>query len=159
MIINHCAYLEKFDVNFVNLDGLHLFYNLLIYTEYYLGSDLGILWMDWPFQAYLFIIFIPSYPIDLFLHWVEEKRRYMSVWKKKKKKKEKKKKIVWSSIYSNVLGCLVTRGIHCQCLLLHQTITWNMSMQKHFKFVTYRVTGCIHHKCLHLRQKISDDLK
>ena len=127
------------------------------YTEYYLGSDLGILWIDWAFQAYLFIIFIPSYPTDIFLHWVEEKRRYMSVWKKKKRKK--KKKIVQSSIYSNVLSCLVTRGIHYQCLLLHQTVTWNMSMQKHFKFVTCWVTGCIHHKCLHLRQKISVDSK
>ena len=117
------------------------------YTEYYLGSDLGILWINWPFQAYLFIIFIPSYPIDLFLHWVKEKRRYM----------RKKKKVVQSSIYSNVLSCLVTRGIHYQCLLLRQTITWNMSMQKHFKFVTCWVTGCIHHKCLHSRQKISDD--
>ena len=51
------------------------------YTEYYLGSDLGILWIDWPFQAYLFIIFIPSYPIDLFLHWVEEKRRRGKLYK------------------------------------------------------------------------------
>ena len=133
------------------------------YTEYYLGSDLGILWIDWPFQAYLFIIFIPSYPIDLFLYWVEEKRRYMSVWKKKKKERErereKKKKIVQSFIYSNVMSCLVTRGIHYQCLLLRQTVTWDISMQKHFKFVTCWVTRCIHHKCLHSRQKISDDLK
>ena len=117
------------------------------YTEYYLGSDLGILWINWPFQAYLFIIFIPSYPTDLFLHWVE------------KKKKKKKKRIVQSSICSNVFSCLVTRGIHYQCLLLRQTVTWNISMQKHFKFVTCWVTGCIHHKCLHSCQKISDDLK
>ena len=124
MIINHCAHLEKFDVNFV---------------KYYLGSDLGILWIDWPFQSYLFIIFIPSYPTDQFWHWVEEKRRYMSVWKTKKN--QKKKKNVRSSIYSNVLSCLVTRVIHYQCLLLRQTITWDMSMQKHFKFVTCWVTG------------------
>ena len=79
------------------------------------------------------------------------------IWEEKKKKK--KKKVVQSSIYSNVLSCLVTRGIHYQCLLLRQTVTWNMSMQKHFKFVTCWVTGCIHHKCLHSRQKISDDLE
>ena len=47
-----------------------------------------------------------------------------------------KKKIVQSSIYSNVLSCLVTRGIHYQCLLLRQTVTWNMSMQKHFKYIS-----------------------
>ena len=120
------------------------------------GSDIQSRWfkLGWKvsLKGYNFVVY------QLIYSYTGLKKRE-DIWGKKKKEREKKKKVVQSSIYSNVLSCLVIRGIHYQFLLLRQNVTWNMSMQKHFKFVTCWVTGCIHHKCLHSRQKISDDME